>query len=232
MSNTYSLKLDTGESDFVQIADASQTGLDITGNFTASFWIKLQSNPGASAIYGLFNKRGASGNRGYSVYYQENGGNFDMIIEISSDGTAETSKTWSSVNLGTAAWKHVAIVYTAAAGTADLYIDTVSFGQVTALPTAIFNNNAAFIIGSRSAAQFANVLIDEFQMYNSVKTPSSIWKNNVYGESGLQAYWSLNNVYTDPANSNTLTTSGSPSFSATVPFTNYANEDSGFLAIL
>ena len=42
-ANTHSTDLESGSSQYWSITDASQTGLDITGDFSIEGWVKLES---------------------------------------------------------------------------------------------------------------------------------------------------------------------------------------------
>ena len=56
--------------DVLQIADGSQSGLDITGDISFSFWVKLTSQPGSGTFQMFIWKYLASGSqRAYQLYY-------------------------------------------------------------------------------------------------------------------------------------------------------------------
>ena len=45
MANSHSLDLESSSSQYASITDASQTGLDITGDLTIELWAKFESLP-------------------------------------------------------------------------------------------------------------------------------------------------------------------------------------------
>lgn len=50
MANTYSLVLNSGSSQYAYINDASQTGLDLSGDFTFEAYVNPESAPGSYTI--------------------------------------------------------------------------------------------------------------------------------------------------------------------------------------
>ena len=238
MSNSHSLDLEASSSQYASIADASQTGLDLSGDHTIEAWVKMESLPSNGAYMMLVAKNGASGSFGYFWGIYNNGGTYELRGGISSNGTNFDfhSKSLSTFNTGT--FYHVAVAFTASTHTAEFYKDGASLGtDTTGTLTSINNNNQAFYLGAinqGSPASFFDGLVDELKVYNDVRTTIEIGQDmysSPIAGNNLQAYWSLNNIYTDPINSNTLTATGSPSFSTTAPFADYTG-NSAFFAFM
>lgn len=220
MANTHSLDLESGSSQYVSIADASQTGLDITGDLTVEQWIRFET------LQDCFfaNKWGTAGNLGWVLNYIHS--TTSLSFTVSSNGSTSTTKsvTWAPV---VNYWYHVVAVYDASAGEVDFYVNGQQQGTTqTGLPTSINNNNQPFVIGINYNGGSGNNefdgLIDEVRIWNTERTQSDI-QDNMYVEisgssSGLQGYWKFNNDYTDEtSNNNDLTASGSPVFSTKTP---------------
>jgi len=213
MANTHSLDLEASSSQYASITDASQTGLDITGDITIEAWIKLESD---SSSYSIVSKQDGSEN-GYALTYQ--GGSNDRFVF----GVSGTNKL-SYTTLSTETWYHIASVYDASAGTNDIYVNGVALTRMTGLPTSITDTTADFKFGKSTYDGYFDGLIDEVRVWNDIRTVTEIADNYerelVGNEANLQGYWRLNNNYLDEtSNNNDLTASGSPVFSTDVPFT-------------
>ena len=101
-------------------------------------------------------------------------------------------------------------------------------GSSVGTKTAIFDSTGVFYIGANKNAtvitNFLNGLVDDIRIWSIILTPGFIVDNNnlqlLGTEGGLNAYWKLNNAYTDSTvNANTLTPINTPVFSLDVPFT-------------
>lgn len=68
--------LERSSSQYLSIADGSQSGLDITGNISVSAWIKIESLPTANEINIVVAKEdfSVSGNRAYAFGVEETAG--------------------------------------------------------------------------------------------------------------------------------------------------------------
>lgn len=232
-TNTYSLDLEAGSSQYAFITDAAQAGLDITGSITLEAWVKIESAPGVGITYSIISKLDGDGGaslRQYRLAYRDLAGVKQLIFSVSSDGTgANTQHLALAQDLNTAIWKHVAAVWDAADGDVDFYVDGLLVGNVLGTLAVIANTTTPFTIGCNLnvgvGENFFDGLIDEIRVWNINRTSIQVLNNlqvDVTGQANLQAYWKLNNVYSDAGpNGNTLTPTGSPVFSIDVPFVNY-----------
>lgn len=219
MANTHSLDLESGSSQYAAAADSAS--LSITGNMTIECWLQFESfSSNTMTIVGKYHT--GTSQQSYIFFY---------------DGVANqlywgVSSTGSNVNFGNVAWTptlgqwyHVAVVYTTG-GTADFYVDTVQQGaQATGLRTSIYNGTEKCGVGANGinggVGGYFDGKIDDVRIWATNRSQADIaanWKTELVGnESNLNAYWKLNNAYTDStANANDLTASGSPSFSTDV----------------
>jgi len=221
-TNTHSIDLEKSSNQYLSIADAAQTGLDLSGDFTIEFWIQWESIISAEVL----NKYDSVGNqRAYVIEHRvpEN----VLNVVLSSDGTSSTTVgvtfAWNPV-LGT--WYHLAFAYDASAGTVTVYQDgnTTPIATLTGFNTSIFNSSAAFAIGGASAGGSTfDGKFDDVRVWSILRTATEIANNydkQLAGtETGLEGYWRLNNDLTDEtSNGNTLTNNNSAVFSTDVPF--------------
>ena len=227
--NSHSLDLEASSSQYASITDASQTGLDITGDLTIEAWVKLETLTGTDTNQLITGKWGASGDAvGYALVYQDISGTHYLSFWSANSGSSTTKNVaWTPV---VGVWYHVAVTYDASAGSCKLYVNGLQQGsEQTGLPTSIGNNSQPYTIGVNynggTSVHYLDGLIDEVRVWDDIRTVTEIADNKDKEISGasanLQGYWRLNNDYTDEtSNGNDLTASGSPVFSTDVPFSN------------
>lgn len=217
--STHSLDLELSSSQYASIADASQTGLDLNSDFTIECWVKFETTATDMLIVA---KRTSTGNqRSYGFGYGSAG---VMLLDVFSDGSTGAQKTVTfTPTAGT--WYHIAVAYNKTAGECMFYLDGNQTGATqTGMQTTIYNSTSPFSIGClfAPAQDFFDGLISDVRVWSDIRTAQEIRDNRftqlVGNESNLVGYWKLNNDYTDStANGNTLTASGSPVFSTTIP---------------
>lgn len=161
---------------YFSIADASQSGLDITGDLSWVGWIKATTLPGSGAYMTLLSKYTSTGNqRSYAFHIFNNAGTQELRATLSSDGTATVEKGSAATGLVTGSFFFVSYVYTAAAGTVDFYLNGSALTQQTGFPNSLFNGTSAFEIGRWSnLGQPFNGVVDEFGIWSRVLTASEI----------------------------------------------------------
>lgn len=222
-SNTHSIDLESGSTQYLSITDAAQTGLDILSDISLECWVKLESAPGEGVVYVLFSKWTVSPTKSYYLEYSDSAGTTRFRFFVSSNGTNSESYVVNHT-LSTATWTHVAVTWDASASTAKFYVNGTQTGtdQVGAL-TSIANTAAPVEIGASNGANPFDGLIDDVRIWDDIRTVTEISDNKslelVGDEANLQAYWQLNNALTDStANANTLTNNNAAVFSTDVPF--------------
>ena len=235
MANTHSLDLEAGSSQFAQIADGSQTGLDLSGDFSIEAWIKLEemvSVHGTNMVIVSKYEGGGNDKRSYLFYANTSD---KLALNVSSDGTTDNGQ-YLVINADTAlpastgVWIHVAVTFDISTETCTFYVDGKSDSSTVASGTGvgatIYNGDTPFGIGAlvNETAWYFDGLVDDVRVWSDIRTASEIetnfHKELVGDEAGLVGYWKLNNDYTDEtSNSNDLTSSGSPVFSTDIAFT-------------
>ena len=226
MANTHSLDLESSSSQYASITDASQTGLDITGDLTIEAWIKFESLPITNTASEIVAKMQGTGVGSYKFSFFNSGGVGQVLALYIDDGTIEVKFTTFEPSLDR--WYHVASTFNASTSDIKFYVDGSLIDTVTGTSTSIQNSTEPLRIGAATNnSNYFDGLIDEVRVWNDVRTESEIQDNLgvelVGNEANLQGYWKLNNDYTDEtSNGNDLTASGSPVFSTDVPFENPA----------
>lgn len=225
MSNTHSLDLERSSTQYASISDASQTGLDFTGDFTIEAWIKLEQLPSTAGGNMVIVSKDDVNNRCYNLDIK--GSDDKLSIQYFSGGSVnrhQMNLAFDSGDVGT--WVHVAVSVDVSAETATFYKNGSSQASTYAIDsngTSVDDDPAEFRIGAQgNNAQYFDGLIDEVRVWNDIRTSGEIASNYqtelTGSESNLQGYWKLNNNYTDEtSNGNDLTGSGSPVFSTDVP---------------
>lgn len=163
-------------SQYLSISDASQSGLDITGNLSFFVWVKVESDPVGFTYSFMAKHKTTTSDRGYAFGYEDPK---ELFLNISSNGSSVTSKIQAQT-LTTGTWYHVGFVYTAAAGSVSFYVNGAQVGSTqTGLPTSIFNNAADFCLGA-----YANPAI----YYDGMEQDAIIWSTTLTGSEVTSLY--------------------------------------------
>ena len=157
----------SASSQYLNITDAAQTGLDITGSITVAGWFKPTRN-GVFEV--LWSKSPSPGQYSYGAY--KNSLN-QIVFQLSGDGTTLTSATSSTTVLKDMMY-HVVCVYD---GT-DMRIYLNGTLAITPLSYAggIFNGNGDLVVGANSLANnyFWNGVIDDVAIWSRALSPGEI----------------------------------------------------------
>lgn len=228
-TNTKSLDFELSSSQQAKISDASQTGLDLTGDLTIETWIRFESVGSDVHIAGKYNTTGS--NRSYNLRFD--GGADTIRFGNSSDGQGSTEIILSSGtgSFTTNVWYHIAVTYDASAGTAKFYKNGSQLGSdATGGNTSIYNGTADFTISGRNASpiRFLDGEVDEMIVWSDIRTSGEISTSYNAGsgtcyvgnEAGMVAYWRFEDNANDThANGNNLTLVNSPTYNSDVPIT-------------
>lgn len=165
-SNTYSTDFD-GVDDYVDCGNP--TDLQITGAFTLSVWMKLDSTVGTQAC--AISKDNGTSERAFTlwskivnkpVFYIWNG--------------ATSYNVGGTTNIADDTWHHVAVVYVPSTSI-RIYVDGVIEGtNTTSIPASINNANYDFKIGEFAGSLFEfKGLLDEVSVFNSAVAIAELW---------------------------------------------------------
>ena len=230
MANTHSATLVRASSQYFSAADSAS--LSLSGNFTFEAWVKITTAPTSGQQFAIINKDDNGSNRSYSLWYNNSGGTLQLSATLFGSSYSYPNdyvNVTANTNLGTATWQHVAVVCTLANASAskfEFFVNGTSIGNGSVADgngtTTIKDGTASLFIGHGHTAEYFDGQIDDVRVWNTARTSTQIvdnYKTELVGnESGLQAYWKLNNALTDStSNSNTLTNNGTATFTADLP---------------
>lgn len=163
-------------SEYLSITDASQSGLDLTGDLSFNFWFKPETQDGVERhVVAKFQESG--NHRAYTFSYTANGASGFLRLTADDNGTAPaTSLTSSNTTINSGTWYMATLTYDASAGTAKFYLDASQIGSnVTGGPTSIHNGGADFrISGTADGSGLVDGLIDEVGVWSKILTTSEI----------------------------------------------------------
>lgn len=138
----------------LSITNASQTGLNITGDMTVAGWVNYASLPGSGMEYPFAVKifGGSANNRQYNYTFKNNAGTLQLQAGLnptsSGSGGFTILKTvdWTP---STSTWYHIAYVFTNSAGSVDFYVNGAQQGTTqTGYGSGIFSGDSTFLLGS------------------------------------------------------------------------------------
>jgi len=224
--NTHSVDLELGSTQFLDIADGSQTGLDLTGDHTFEAWVNLESLASDGATMCIICKW-TGADRGYIWEILVDANKSTHGVWETGGANASTTTTDASVISGTGTWIHLAVSFDASVPDWAFYVDGSSVGDTTVASnaTSIKNTAQPFEISARSSGteEFFDGLIDEVRVWSDIRTSTEISNNKDIqlngDEAGLVANYRFNNDLLDQtSNNNDLTNNNSATFSTSVPF--------------
>lgn len=231
-ANTRSSEYVDGNSEYLSIADASQTGLDITGDFTIRLFVKFDVLPvdTGSNTSRLVSKWAGTNERSYIVDVLRSGGNEQGRIITSSNGTdVNQCLVDTGGTLSTGTWYEFLFQYDASAGQGEFFIDGTSQGTCTGLHTSIADDTADFTVGAADGGgDDTDGHIDDVVVFSDLLTSDEI--DSITGcvfdshiTDNLQGYWKMDEASgtrTDSsANGNDLSDNNTVGSDTDVPFT-------------
>jgi hypothetical protein len=178
-----SADFESGNSEYLSITDASQTGLDLTGSYSIGFWMKAETVTGAPI----------------SKWTPSNG--YNIQVSVSDGGTVQVNHDGSSYNtivgLSVGKWTHIFVVYDTTANTLSVYKDG-NLAGVQSATTDPSNNATALNIGRRpDGGDYFDGLLKDVAIWNVALTPIQI-KSLALGVDLANFAYRPNNVSTQP----------------------------------
>jgi hypothetical protein len=229
-SNTHSTDIELSSSHYWSIADASQTGLDITGDMTISAWVNWETEPSVgqdrNTIVAKFDH--SSGNtKAYQWAIQYTGGaakHYLLIADASSEGSEVTETLDTQPSAGT--WYNYVVTYTAASDDVQFYLNGTADGTAqNSGKTSMQNTGTAFTIAtalnSGSLTRNMDGKIDDVRIWSRVLNSTEVGllytdPCNADNGASLQGWWVFDNSGLDEtANNNDLTANNSVGFTTT-----------------
>ena len=176
---------ESGNSEYLNITNAAQTGLDFTSDFSFNSWIK----PESAHIGTLCSKNGSYGNFGFTFQIRSGG---ELRVILSSNGTSETIKTTTAAPITTGVFQMVTAVYDASAGSVTFYYNGTSLEIETGYPTSFNNSSDDFRLGKLSSggAAYFDGIMDEVRISNVARSADWI-KTEYYNQNSPSTFYGV-----------------------------------------
>jgi len=184
--------LESSSSQSFSIADASQTGLDLSGDCSFAGWVKFESMSGTNT---LFAKTDGNTGRSYIVRVLGSGDSNVMNAECYGDGTTSNRKGANSnaaFTTTTGTWFHFAATFDVDTGTWVFYKNgevIASTASNAGTVASIYNSSNKFQIGASNYLgtdeQFFDGMIDMFGIWNVTLSAQDVARI-YYGSAGQQ----------------------------------------------
>lgn len=152
-------------SEYLSISDASQTGLDITGDFSTCFWGKFESSTYNQGILGKYD---TANQRSYGAKVRGS----DVLFITTSNGSSVLDASESST-YSLATWYYYCFTYDVSASTGEWYKNASSLGTDNTLTTSIFNGSSDFKI-SAIDGDYTDGLLDEIAIWSRLLSSAEI----------------------------------------------------------
>lgn len=191
---------ESSSNEFLSIADAVQSGLDITGNISLSLWFKPESQPATDTSY-VFVGKHVGGDGNYVFNYHDVSGVKKLSVSFYDNDAPGTNVNYTiNQTLANGVWNHLVYTFNVTTGTATLYVNGTSIGAVVDTSVDQLNNSAApFTMGDLGEVHFVDGIMDEVGIWSRELTPAEV--TELYnGGVGL----------TYPFSASTITGSGTP----------------------
>lgn len=157
------------DGDYLDISDGAQTGLDMTGDFTISMWVKSETQPATSNQNALITKEDQSGNNGYSIFYHDTLG-----VRTCVSNSGNECKSFSGVDLTNGTFFHLVFRFTDSSKEHSLWVDGVEETTQTGTKTPPDTANA-FVLGADvMGGTNHDGLIDEVGIWDRALTDAEI----------------------------------------------------------
>ena len=160
-------------SEYLSISDATQTGLDITGDMTVSYWFNLETLPPSGDQNVFVAKWAGAGQQSIVLDLYNSAGTYLLrFVKRDSGGTAANASHTISPSTGT--WYHAVGTFDATAQDLTIRFNDTSQTQDTSAQSSIKDSNAPFHLGQYSGAFYHDGLIDIVEVYDRVLTGAEI----------------------------------------------------------
>lgn len=218
---TQSVNFASASSEHALIADATQTGLDFTANFTLEGWFKFTTVPATDASFSLVGKWLDAGSQDSYLAQLINPGGVQSIRLLNTNDGSSVGLATVGTSLTTATWYHIGVICTTAP-LLEVTIDGASIGSSAgSLKTSTFNGAGSFQVSGDNGTGYLNGNVCLLRAWSTNRTPTEINTNKctiLGATTNLQGEWGFDGVYTDNSgNANTLTAFNTPTFQSDVP---------------
>lgn len=225
--NQGSLSVSRGTAQHLAIADGDQAGLDLAGDFTIESWVKPASQIPPGQEYVLLSKwNSIPSEKAYLFAYYHNGLTPTLAASISPNGLSDSKDVLIPHALPVGEWNHVAMVFKAAEGVVEFFVNGASIGSRGGLASTINSStNSPVQIGTRQGLGVTafDGRLDDVRVWSIARTEAEIrddYRKSLVGtEPGLVGYWRFDSNAVDATgNHNDLTPVNGASFVSDAPF--------------
>lgn len=232
VDNTNHLILDATSSECAYILDADQTGLDLSGAFTISWFQNFQGSQITGSKYIIAKHLSSAGERGIQIFWNLDASPDRLTITLFQNDATSGQAYWNIPRI-TDVWHHYCITFTPSViltSQYELFINGQSQGNGTTSGTSLSSvntNSQPFVIGALTSTGTSSlsVWLDSVKVYNQVKAIADVISystSSLTTEAGLVAFWKFDNDYVDSSSSgNDLTAVNTPTFGTNLLFTVY-----------
>lgn len=164
-----SADFEAGNSEYLSITDASQTGLDPAGAFTISAWVKLES---VGVNHCIMTKVIGAGGPGTS-YYRFMVESTDKFFLDVWNGSSSAGST-SAATLSAGVWYHIVCVYSPSTRMTTYLNGVVTNNNTTSIPSALPNNTYDVNIGRYQTGSYFDGLLQDVVFWNVALTDAEV----------------------------------------------------------
>lgn len=208
----YSLQLASASNQYATGGDYANAGTA----FTVAFWMKTSAT-GGQIIHKIYSLEG------WEVELISN-----KVRAYFQKPNTDYRGRLSTADLNNNAWRHIVYTYNGTTATLLLYVDgspDTGTPDSGGTPTSVTSVGSVMIGANATPTNYFNGAIDDVRLWTRILSAAEVtdlYTNPCTFANGtnLEAWWKLDNGYTDSSGNNrTLTASGSPTFSsADVPY--------------
>lgn len=227
-NNNYSLALSRSKAQYLTLANANETNLKFSGNYTIEAYVNLLNRPATSEQYGILSRWTATitGLRSWSTMLENNGGAYGMRIDTTATGaTNDTLRVVTEIAANS--WTHYAFVYVLSEKKLYGYVNGLFAGSSASGGQATINSGSGDVYAGAKfpGSNVTDGLIGYIRAWNVARTQQEIADNiNTQIGSATSLVLSLqmqNNTNDSSTSANNFVASGAPIFTAAVPFQTY-----------
>jgi hypothetical protein len=164
-----------GRDDYVDLGNPMR--LQFRGDLTVAAWVHIDSAVTSTCDQAFVSKRGLGGKRGWELYAQPPGPEWDPTFDVARDANAYARDESNESAMG-GTWTHLVGVYRSGAQTLDIYVNgAVTSSTSLHIPTVQFDPNLSVHLGAQAAGpcHFAGAL-DEVRIYDGALTKDEVMR--------------------------------------------------------
>ena len=171
---------DVANLEYLNIADADQSGLSISGDLSISAWIYMDSLPASGAEMWIANKYfGSAPRTGYGFGVANRSGNYKITFRGATSTNGFTTCDSSSSGITTGTWYHVVIALDVSADSVQFYVNNADWGNVSlssSLGGSLATGSNDFRIGAQpgSTTETFDGIIDELTLTTDIITSGEV----------------------------------------------------------